>query len=128
MSSVTANTKFKITNTKLYVSIVTLSTEGNVKLTKKLSERFKRSVYWNQCKIEIKTREMGNNNPLKIMLDASFQDVKRPFVLAFKDTTVDADNNPIANNTVKRDSHQKYFLPRVNVADYNVLIDGVLIN
>ena len=45
MSSVAVIIEFKITNTKLYVPIVNLSTEDNVKLTKQLSERFKRSVY-----------------------------------------------------------------------------------
>ena len=97
MSSVSVNTKLKITNTKLFVSIVTLSTEHNVKLTKQLSETFKRSVYWNQCKIERTTTEIDNNNPVKVMLDASFNEVKKLFVLAFNGTAVDADNNPINN-------------------------------
>ena len=39
---------FKITDAKLYVSIVTLSAEGNAKLSKLLSEGFKRSVYWSK--------------------------------------------------------------------------------
>ena len=41
-------TNFKITSTKLYVLIVTLSTKDSVKLTKQLNEGFKRSVYWNE--------------------------------------------------------------------------------
>ena len=40
-------TTFKITSTKFYVPIVTLSTKGNVNLLKQLNEGFKRSVYWN---------------------------------------------------------------------------------
>ena len=40
-------TKLKITSTKLYVLIVTLSTKHNVNLTRQLDEGFKRSVYWN---------------------------------------------------------------------------------
>ena len=36
---------FKITDAKLYVPIVTLSSEDNVKLSKLLSEGFKRSIY-----------------------------------------------------------------------------------
>ena len=40
-------TAFKIISTQLYVPVVTLSTKYNVKLTKQLNERFKRSVYWN---------------------------------------------------------------------------------
>ena len=46
-SSVTAST-FKITDTKLYVPIVTLKTEDNTKLSKLLSDGFKRSIYWNK--------------------------------------------------------------------------------
>ena len=39
---------FMITNTKLYVPVVTLSTEDNNNLTKQLNEGFKRTIYWNQ--------------------------------------------------------------------------------
>ena len=47
-----ANTAtFKITDAKLYVPIVTLSAEDNVKLSKLLGEGFKRSIYWNKYKV-----------------------------------------------------------------------------
>ena len=46
ISDIDDNTTFKITNTELYVPIVTLWTEDNVKLTKQLNEGFKRLVYW----------------------------------------------------------------------------------
>ena len=42
---------FKITDAKLYVPVVTLSAEDNVKLVKQLNEGFKRPVYWNKYKI-----------------------------------------------------------------------------
>ena len=42
---------FKITDAKLYVSIVTLSIEDNAKLSTLLNEGFKRSIYWNQNKV-----------------------------------------------------------------------------
>ena len=109
-------TEFKI-NTKLYVPIVTLSTKDNVKLTKELNKGFKRSVYWNQHKTEMKRRDLNNNNRLRILLDASFEGVKKLFVLAF-------DNTDNSNKNVERDSHRKYFLPRVNITNYNVLIGG----
>ena len=51
--STVADTAFKITNTKLYLPIVTLSCKDNVKLVKLLEERFKRPVYWNEHKIKI---------------------------------------------------------------------------
>ena len=48
------------------------------------------------------------------------------FVLAFNNTTVNAPSDPVnnTNNRVLRDSNRKYFLPRANVSNYNVLIDG----
>ena len=39
---------FMITNTKLYVPVVTLSTKANTNLKKQLTEGFKRTIYWNQ--------------------------------------------------------------------------------
>ena len=55
-------TTFKITSTKLYIPIVTLSTKDNVNLTKQLNEGFKRSVYWNEYKSKIETKEADPNN------------------------------------------------------------------
>ena len=46
----------KITDAKLYVPVVTLSTEDNAKLAKQLSEGFKRPVYWNKYKVTDKKR------------------------------------------------------------------------
>ena len=54
-----------------------------------------------------------NNNPRRFPLDASFQGVNRPFVLAF--------NNTGGASRVQRNSHIKYFLPRVDITDYKVL-------
>ena len=124
--STIADTTFKITNTKLYVPIVTLSSKDNVKLVKLLEEGFKRPVYWNEYQTKIETRNLDNNNLTKFPLDTSFQGVRRLFVLAFNNTTVNVPNNPTnnTNNRVLRKSHTKYFLPRINITNYNVLIDG----
>ena len=72
-----------ITSTKLYVPIVTVSTNENVNLKKHLNEGFKISVYWNQYKPKIVTQEADADNPKRFPLDASFQGVNRLFVLAF---------------------------------------------
>ena len=123
-----ADTTFKITNTKFYVRTVTLSRKNNVKLVKLLEQRFKRPENWNEYQTKIETRNLDNNNFTRFPLDASFQGVRRLFVLAFNNTTVTvtAPNNQInnANNRLLRNSHTKYFLPRVNITNYNVLIDG----
>ena len=52
-------TRFRITSTKLYLLVVTLSTKHNVKLTKQLNER---SVDWNEYKSKIETKTADNNN------------------------------------------------------------------
>ena len=65
-------------------------------------------------------KNLHNNNPTRFYLDASFRGAKILFVLAFDDTDI-GDNDGL--NKAKRDSHRKYFLPRVNITHYNVLID-----
>ena len=94
-----------------------------MKLVKLLEEGFKRPVYWNEYKTKIETKNVDNSNLTRFSLDGSFQGVKRLFVLAFNNATVNVPNNPI-NNRVLRNSHTKYFLPRVNITNYNVLING----
>ena len=66
---------------------------------------------------KIQTKTADDNNVIRFPLDASFQGVNRLFVLAF-------DNIQNGNKRVERDSHRKYFLPRVDMTNYNVLIDG----
>ena len=66
-------TTFQITSTKLYVPIVTLSTKDNVNLTKQLNKGFKRSIYWNEYKSKIETKEADDNNATRFPLDAFFK-------------------------------------------------------
>ena len=110
-------TTFQITSTKLYVSVVTLSAKDNVYLTKQFDEGFKRSVYWNEYKSKIETKTADDNNVTRFPPDASFQGVNRLFFLTF-------DNTENGNKKVERDSHRNYFLPRIDISNYNVLIDG----
>ena len=87
-----------------------------IKLTKQSNEG---SVCCNLYKIETRSIALDNGNPVKlrILLDASFQEVKRLFVLAF-------DNYDNGANKVERDIHRKYFLPRVDITKYIVLNNG----
>ena len=108
---------FQITSTKFYVPVVILSTKDSENLAKQLDEGFKRSVYWNEYQSKIETKTADDNNVTRFPLDASFKGVNRLFVLAF-------DNTENGNKKVERESHRKYFLPRVDITNYNVLIDG----
>ena len=124
--STIADTTFKITNTKLSVPIVTFSTKDSVKLSKQLNDEFKRPVYWNAYITKIQSKNLDNNNHTRFLLDPSFQGVKRMFLLAFNNTIVNVPNDPINNtdNRVLKNNCTKYFLPKVNITDYNVLIHG----
>ena len=114
LTSWTGNSTFTITDAKLYIPVVTLSIEDNSKLTKLLSEGFKRSVYWNKYKV-IPNKIYNQNNYIRELLDSSYQGVKRLFILAYDNTG----DNPVTAN-----SHRRYFLPRIKIENCNIEIDG----
>ena len=120
LSSAGDNAIFTITDAKRYVPIVTLSAEDNAKLSNLLGDGFKRLVYWNKCKVILnKIVEIAANNEekyIRVLLDSSYQGVKRLFLLAY--------NNTEGNNQVSIDSFRKYFLPRVKIENYIIEIDG----
>ena len=112
---------FKITDVKLvYVPIASLSVEDNSKLTKLLSEGFKRPIHWNEYKVTpnkiVEIADANDKKYIRELLDLSCQGVNRLFVLAY--------NNTEGNNQVSVDSYKKYFLPRVKINKYNIEIDG----
>ena len=81
---------FKITDAKLYVPIVTLSIEDNSKLSKLLSEGFKRPIYWNEYKVTpnkiVEVAALNEEKCIRKLLDSSCQGVKKLFVLAYNNT------------------------------------------
>ena len=79
ISSATGETKFKITETKLYVPVVTLSTQDNVKLLQQLKSGFKTRISWN--KYESSTKTFAQNRYLNHLINLSFQGLNRLFVL-----------------------------------------------
>ena len=103
------NVIFKITDTKLYVPVVTLSTEDDDKLLEQLKLGFKRSIRWNKYKSEITIQTKTNN--FNYLIDPTFYKVNRLFVLSFE-------------NEDDRTSYSKYYTPKVEIKDLNVLIDG----
>ena len=120
LSSAGTAATFKITDANLYVPIVTLKTEDNKKLSKLLSEGFKKSIYWNKYKVtdNILVQTAANNEEkyIRELLDSSYEGVKRLFVLSY--------NNTEGNNQVSVGSFKKYFLPRVKIENYNIEIVG----
>ena len=93
-----------------------MCTKDSANLTKQLNEGFKRSAYWNSYETRpAKVVEQGKN--IYELLNVSFQGVKRLFVLAY----FIADGG---NDEAGIKSNKKYFLPRGEIKNYNVLIDG----
>ena len=103
------NATFEITDTKSYVPVVTLSIQDNSKLLQQLNSGFKRVINWNKY---LSKPELLRRNPnLNHFVEPSFQGVNRLFVLAFE-------------NDTQRTSAKGYYLPNVEIKDYNVLING----
>ena len=100
---------FEITDTKLYVPVVTLSTQETTKLLQQLKSGFKRVINWN--KYLSKAELLAQNPNLNHLVEPSFQGVNRLFVLAFE-------------NDEDRTSHNDYYLPNVEIKDYNIMING----
>ena len=93
----------------MYVPLVTLSAENYNKLLEKLKTGFKRIIKWNKYKSEMPNQTKNNN--LNYLLDPTFIKVNRLMVLAFK-------------NEIDRTFFSKYYIPEVEIKDFNVLIDG----
>ena len=104
-----ANATFKITDTKLYVPVVTLSTKDDNNFLEQLKSGFKKTVKWNKCRSEMTNQTKMNN--LNYLISPTFTKVNRLFVLSFE-------------NENDRTSFSKYYVPKVEIKDSNVLIDG----
>ena len=106
---------FTITETNLYIPVVTLATQDNEKLVPQLKSGFKRKISWN--KYLAKPELLARNQKLKYLIEPRFQGVNRLFVLTFE-------------NDEQTTSNKRYYIPNVEIKDYNVMIDGknILIN
>ena len=103
--------EFKVTDTKLYVPVVTLSKENDIKLLEKLKSGFKQTIKWNKYRSQMPIQPQNNN--LNCLIDPTFTNVIRLFVLSF--TRDNAGDN--------RDSFSHYYVPNVEIKEFNVLLD-----
>ena len=100
---------FEITDTKLYVPVVTLSTQYNSILLQQLNSGYKRVINWNKC---LSKPELLRRNPnLNRLAEPRFQGVNRLFVLPFE-------------NDTQRISAKDYYLLNVEIKEYNIMING----
>ena len=106
-SAITAT--FKIEDTKMYIPVVTLSTEKDNKLLGQLKTRFKRTITWNKYRLEMFNKTKNNN--LNYLIDPTFTNLNRVFVLSFE-------------NGTDITSFEECYLRKVEIKDFNVVTDG----
>ena len=97
-----------INDCKLYIPVVTLSKDDEIKLLTSLKSGFTREIIWNKYRSRVSTETTNNN--LNILIDPTFTNVNRLLVLAYQ--TAD-----------DRQSFYQFYLPKVMVKDFNVIID-----
>ena len=102
------NGTLPINDCKLYVPVVTLSKDDEIKLLTNLKSGFTREITWNKYRSQMTTEAINNN--LNILIYPIFTNVNRLFALAYR-------------NADDRKSFSQFYLPRVMVKDYNVIID-----
>ena len=95
------NAIFEIKDTKLYVPVVSLSKENDTELLEQLKTGFKRTIKWNKYRSQMTIQPQNNN--LKYLIDTTFMNVNRLFVLSF----------PRNNNTDSRYYFSNYYVPKV---------------
>ena len=108
--------EFQIKDTKLYVLVVTLSKENDIKDLEELKSGFKKNIKGDKYKSQMTIQ--NNNNNLNYLIDPTFTNANRLFVLSFE---------RIEENNVKkdhRDSFSHYYVPKVQIKDFHVLING----
>ena len=104
-----ANAILKMKDTKLYVPVVTLSTKDDNSFLEQLKSGFKRSIKWNKYRSEMTNQTKTNH--LNHLMDPTSTKINRSFVLSFE-------------NEEDSTSFSKYYVPKVEIKDFNVLIDG----
>ena len=97
-----------INDCKLYIPVIALSKDDEMKLLTNLKSGFTRKIEWNKYRSQITTEAINNN--LNILIDPTFTNVNRLFLLAYQ--TAD-----------DRQSFSQFYLPKIMVKDFNVIID-----
>ena len=107
-SAAPTNATLAINDCKLYIPVVTLSKDDEIKLLTNVKSRFRREIEWKKYRSRMTTEAVNNN--LNILVDPTFTNVNRLFVLAYQ-------------NADDRQSFSQFYLPKVMVKDYNVIVD-----
>ena len=103
---------FMITCTKLYVPVVTLSVNDNIKFLENIKQGFKITISWNEYRSEITTQTQNIN--FYYLIDPTFRNINKLLALSFTN----------GNGDPMRDSFDGYCMPLVEIKYFNALIDN----
>ena len=93
----------------MYFPVFTLATEDDNNFLEQLKSGFKRAIKWNKYRSEMTNQTKTNN--LNYLIDPAFNKVNRLFLLSFQ-------------NEEDRIFFKKCYTPKVELKDFNVLVNG----
>ena len=112
MATRTTGATFQINNTTLYVTVVTLTINDNINFLENKKQGFERTNFRNKYRSEITAYFKKNN--LDYLIDLTFRNINRLFALSFRN----GDDSPTRNY------FDDYYVPLVDIKDFNALIDN----
>ena len=104
------NVAFQINSAKFYVSVVTISRYNNITFLEYCNQVFKKTIFWNKYRSDLTSQPKNNN--LDYMIDPTFKNINRLFVISFKN----GGNDPTRNYFLK------FYIPLLEIKDFNALI------
>ena len=112
MATETNRATFQINNVKLYVPVVTLLVNNNIKFLENIKQEFKKTIFWNKYRSKITTQPKNKN--LDYLIDSAFRSINRLFVFSFKNS----DNHHTGY------SFNKYYMPLLEIRDFSTLMNN----
>ena len=102
---------FQVYNAKCYVPVSTLPINDNIKSLENIKQGFQRRISWNKYRSEMATQPKNNN--LDCLIDPTFRNINRLFIISFKNSGIG----------LTRNSFDNCYMPLVKIKDFNALID-----
>ena len=107
----TTRETFQKRTLNIYVPVVSLPTNDNISFLENIKQGF-RKISWNKYRSEITTQTKNNN--LDYLIDLTFRNINRLFILSFKN----------GSNDPTRNSFDKCYMPSVGINGFNALIEN----
>ena len=111
-TTIATSATFQTNNATFDVPVVTLIINYNIKFLENIKQGFKRTISWNNFRSEITTQPKKNN--MDYLIDSTFVNINKLFALSLKNS----------NDDPTRDSFDEYYMPSVEIKDFNALIDN----